>query len=95
MADKPRSIKAHDDEARRKALAELENLEHQVEGLPGTGMGRALKGAEARMKASGLVDEDDEANDPVVIWGKKTGRWFGFALLAYILYHLVTTYISK
>jgi hypothetical protein len=95
MAKIPRNIKEHDDEARRRALSELENLEHHVEGLPGTGMSRALKGAQARMKASGLAGDDDDADDPAVIWGKKIGRGVGFALLAYIIYHLVSTYIGK
>jgi len=91
MADKPRSLKENDDEASRKARADLANLEHSVEGLPGTGMSRALRGARAKMKASGLAGQD-EANDPAVIWGKRIGRGAGFALLAYIIYNLVTTY---
>ncbi len=95
MAKKQRSIKKHDDEARRRALADLDKLEHQVEGLPGTGMSRALKGAQAKMKASGLAAEDDEKNDPAVIWGKKIGRGVGFALLAYLIYHLLATYLIK
>ncbi len=83
------------EETKRKALAELAALEHGGEGVVGGAMRNAQNAEQVRMKSAGLLDGDDEKNDPVVQLGKKIGRGLGFALLAYIIYNLVTTYMLK
>ncbi|MDX5360936.1 MAG: hypothetical protein LPL00_05975 [Alphaproteobacteria bacterium] len=35
----------------------------------------------------------DEATDPAAIWGKRIGRTAGLVVLAWLLYHLISTYL--
>ena len=70
MAKRKSSTRSRDDETVARAQADLKRLGQQSEKLLGAGQSAG----------------DDDANDPVVIWGKRIGR-FATALLAlYLVY---------
>ncbi len=84
------------EKARRKALADLAELTHGTEGLPGTGMANASKAVTGRMKAHGVEIEDDgESGEMAHIdrLGRRIGRGLGLLAVAWLVYHLAATYI--
>ena len=70
------SRKQRDDETVARAEADLKRLGEQSEKLLG---------------ARQTHDEDD-TNDPVVIWGKRLGRIVAYALGIYLVYWFLTRY---
>lgn len=68
--------KQRDEQAVRKAEADLKRLGEQSEKLLG---------------ARHAEDEDD-ANDPAVIWGKRLGRGVAYALGAYLIFWFLVRY---
>ncbi len=60
----------------RDARRNIERLSEQSEKLLG-----------ARSTAG-----DDDANDPVVIWGKRLGRGTAYLLGAYLIFHFLQRY---
>jgi len=70
------SRKQRDEETVARAQADLKRLGEQSEKLLG---------------ARHTPDEDD-ANDPVVIWGKRIGRTVTYALGIYLVYWFLTRY---
>ena len=93
MAKTPKDREKH----HRRALADLAEMTHGTEGVPGTGMANASKAVTERLKAYGIpVDEDEkdsEENARIDRLGKLIGRSLGYLALAYLIYHLVKTYI--
>jgi hypothetical protein len=70
------SRKQRDDETVARAQADLKRLGEQSEKLLG---------------ARQAQDEDD-ANDPIVIWGKRLGRILTYALGIYLVYWFLARY---
>jgi hypothetical protein len=92
LADNPETR----EKRRRKAMADLAELTHGTEGLPGTGMANASKAVTERMKAYGVeVEDDDEPDEMAHIdrLGRRIGRGLGLLVVAYLVYHLAITYI--
>lgn len=76
MANRKSTGRSRDDETVARAQADLKRLGEQSEKLLGAGQS----------------SEEDDANDPVVIWGKRIGR-FATALLAlYLVYWFISQY---
>ncbi|PLX34135.1 MAG: hypothetical protein C0605_14575 [Hyphomicrobiales bacterium] len=87
---------AEDELRRKRALADLAALEDGAEGMPGTGMGNAYRAATKRLQAMGHdVGENGGDDDPAERWGRLIGRGLGFAVLAYLIWHLISTYVLK
>ena len=96
MTHKKPDQQEQDERRRRKALADLASLEDGAEGLPGSGMGNAYRATKKRMQALGHEIADTEAgDDPAERWGRLIGRGLGFLVAAYLIWHLVTTYVLK
>lgn len=70
------SRKKRDDEAVARARADLKRLGEQSEKLLG-----------AR-----TTEDEDDANEPVVIWGKRLGRAITYALGLYLIYWFLKRY---
>lgn len=68
--------KSQDDDTVRQAEADLKRLGEQSEKLLG---------------ARHAQDEDD-ANDPIVIWGKRIGRTIAYVLGAYLIFYFLKRY---
>jgi hypothetical protein len=76
----------HAEEA-AKAKRDLERMHEQGEKILGP--------AERAQPGDVSYDPSLDPNDPVEIWGKRIGRGLGFTFAAYLVYHLITTYIIK
>ena len=70
------SRKQRDDDAVARAQSDLKRLGEQSEKLLGARQG----------------EDDDDANDPVVIWGKRIGRTVAYALGIYLVYWFLARY---
>jgi len=70
-----------------KAKRDLERMQEQGEKILGP--------AEKAQPGDVSFDPSLDPNDPIEIWGKRIGRGLGFLFAAYLIYHLVTTYIIK
>ena len=70
-----------------KAKRDFERIREQEE--------RILGPAEKARPGDVSYDPSSDPNDPVEIWGKRIGRGLGFAFAAYLIYHLIVTYIIK
>lgn len=55
-----------------------------------------LLGATERPRPGDVnYDPSSDPNDPIEIWGKRIGRSLGYLFAAYLIYHLLTTYVFK
>jgi hypothetical protein len=70
------SRKQRDDDAVASARSDLKRLGEQSEKLLGARQG----------------EDEDDANDPVVIWGKRIGRTVAYLLGAYLIFWFLARY---
>ncbi len=68
--------KQRDDDAVASARSDLKRLGEQSEKLLGARQG----------------EDEDDANDPVVIWGKRIGRTVAYLLGAYLIFWFLARY---
>ncbi|MGI9483851.1 MAG: hypothetical protein ACR2OR_16000 [Hyphomicrobiales bacterium] len=83
MAKRPQDREAEAEKARR----DVERMSEQEEKLLGP--------AERARPGEVNYDPSTDPNDPIEIWGKRIGRSLGFIFAAYLIYHLLTTYVFK
>lgn len=76
MAKRKSTGRSRDDETVARAQADLKRLGEQSEKLLGAGQS----------------SEEDDANDPVVIWGKRIGRFAAALLALYLVYWFISQY---